>query len=162
MVIDGLLGKDNPHSSLSLHHTSVASGIEPRVDSESDVLTQSRVCAIFFGVLMFCIVFLVPETAYRRDRVVPVLVSDEVKTGIHMKLGHEHDPQHFEKVVTTHQGSTSSSPKEKRHTFLQSLSVFTGRYSNAPMWKIMLRPVVMWFYPAVLWAFLIYGKLMTH
>ncbi|KAJ4411260.1 hypothetical protein N0V82_009077 [Gnomoniopsis sp. IMI 355080] len=118
------------------------------------------VCAIFFGVLMVCVIFLVPETAYRRDRVVPILVNAKAETGgVHLELGHEHNLHHFEKHVTTHQNSTSS--PEKRHTFLQSLRVFTGRYSNAPMWKIMLRPVVMWFYPAVLWAFLIYGTTIT-
>lgn len=73
-----------------------------------------------------------------------------------MELGKERD-QHSEKV--TAEKTSSSVPMDEKHTYIRSLRVFTGRYSDAPIWKIMLRPVVMWFYPAVLWAFLIYGKL---
>lgn len=106
---------------------------------------------------MFCVIFLVPETAYRRDSVVPIVVSDkDDEAGAHLKLGHEHDLEQVEKNAAAHQ-TTASRSGEKKHTYLQSLRVFSGRYSDAPMWKIMLRPVVMWFYPAILWAFLIYG-----
>ncbi|KAF3769321.1 hypothetical protein M406DRAFT_75803 [Cryphonectria parasitica EP155] len=122
------------------------------------------VCAIFFGVLMFGVVFLVPETAYRRDSVVPILVKDEKSElhggMVHMELGHEHDLVHSEKGVMHHVEHNQAST-EKRHTFWQSLRVFTGRYTDAPAWKIFLRPVVMWFYPAVLWGFLIYGTTLT-
>lgn len=47
---------------------------------------------------------------------------------------------------------------EKKHTHVQSLRVFTGRYSYAPIWKLFVRPVVLLFYPAVLWELLIYGE----
>lgn len=73
-----------------------------------------------------------------------------------MELSKEHD-QHLEKA--TAERSSTSIPVEEKHTYVRSLRISTGRYSDAPIWKIMLRPVVMWFYPAVLWAFLIYGKL---
>lgn len=109
---------------------------------------------------MFCVILLVPETAYRRDSVVPILVSDKFETGSHMKSGQGRNLQYSEKI-TAHQRS-GGGPEEMRHTYLQSLRIFTGRYSDAPIWKIMLRPVVMWFYPAVLWAFLIYGKLVSN
>lgn len=35
------------------------------------------------------------------------------------------------------------------------------KYTDAPVWKIMIRPVVIFWYPAVLWAFLIYGVSLT-
>ena len=117
------------------------------------------VCAIFFGLLMLCVIFLVPETAYRRDSVVALLVHDsDEKGGVgHMKLGHEHDLQHHE-VTTTEEGQgRAAGAVEKKHTYVQSLRVFTGRYSYAPIWKIFVRPVILLFYPGVFWAFLLYG-----
>lgn len=114
------------------------------------------VCAIFFGILMIGVVFFVPETAYRRDSVVPVIETDE--KGVHLKLGHEHATHHEQEEAALRVGSQDD---EKKHTYIQSLRIFTGRYSDAPTWKIFLRPVVMWFYPAVLWAFLIYGTTIT-
>lgn len=119
------------------------------------------VCAIFFGFLMFGVVFLVPETAYRRDSVVPVVVKDDKGgAGAHGMLGHEHDLKHFEKddLHEEQVESAGAVGTDKEHGYVRSLRVFTGRHSSAPVWKIFLRPVVMFFYPAILWAFLIYGK----
>ncbi|KUI67138.1 hypothetical protein VM1G_02578 [Cytospora mali] len=117
------------------------------------------VCAIFFGMLMICVVLLVPETAYRRDSLAVVIEADEKgSAGVHMKLGHQHEIHHAERGSTHNfDGSTT----EKKHTYLKSLRVFTGRYSSAPMWKVFLRPIVMFFYPALVWAFLVYGTTMT-
>lgn len=50
---------------------------------------------------------------------------------------------------------------EAKMSFVHSLRIFTGRYSDAPFWKIFLRPAVILWYPAVLWAFLIYGTTLT-
>jgi MFS family permease len=35
------------------------------------------------------------------------------------------------------------------------------KYTEAPFWKILIRPVVIFWYPAVTWAFLIYGVSLT-
>lgn len=123
------------------------------------------VCAIFFGVLMLGVVFLVPETAYRRDSRVPLLVRhDQDDRRVNAKQ--ELELRHLEKLATTEQHVNSAGAgtgaTEKKYTYWRSLRVFTGRYSDAPMWKVFLRPVVMWFYPAVLWAFLIYGELRPY
>lgn len=128
------------------------------------------VCAIFFGVLMLAVLFLVPETSYRRDAVVVVPVQDEVvgdaeKAGtqhIHMGLAHEHDASqaHGEKDKHLSYSVTRGSSEEKL-SYLQSLRVFTGRYSYAPMFKVFTRPVVLFFYPAVFWGFLVYGTTLT-
>lgn len=132
------------------------------------------VCAIMFGVLMVCIVLFVPETAFRRDAaVVPVLVGGPTKEA-HVELRREEDAE-AEKLKVSHSEesekgiahhlegeSVSHGPRhgatEKKHSYVRSLKVFTGRYTDAPAWKIFLRPVIMWFYPAVLWGFLVYGK----
>ncbi|KAI1611913.1 serine/threonine kinase 16 [Exophiala viscosa] len=128
------------------------------------------VCAIFFGVLMLAVLFLVPETSYRRDAVVVVPIQDTVvgdaeKAGtqhVHMGLAHEHDTSqaHGEKDKHLSYSVTRGSAEEK-HTYMQSLRIFTGRYSYAPMFKIFTRPVILFFYPAVFWGFLVYGTTLT-
>jgi MFS family permease len=128
------------------------------------------VCAIFFGVLLLAVVFLVPETTYRRDAVVVVpetdtTVTDPEKPGaehVHMKLAHEHDlsQAHGEKDKHLSYSVTRGSAEQKM-SYLQSLRVFTGRYSYAPMVKIFTRPVILFFYPAVFWGFCIYGATLT-
>lgn len=121
------------------------------------------VCAIFFGILMFAVLFLVPETAYRRDSVVVVLDPDFEEKGAvgHMKLAHEHDLEHHEGEEAQDQHNTARAGAEKKHTYLRSLRIFTGRYSNAPAWKIFVRPFIVLFYPAVFWGFLLYGTTLT-
>jgi len=117
------------------------------------------VCAIFFGILMLCVIFLVPETAYIRDSVVVVHDPDSEKGAAgHMRLAHEHDLQHPGEKIIDERSETAVPDAEKKHTYLQSLRMFTGRYTYAPIWKIFVRPVILLFYPAVFWAFLMYGK----
>lgn len=119
------------------------------------------VCAIFFGVLMLAVFFLVPETAYRRNAVT-IVPSGETEAGAdgsvrHMKLGHEHE---VTGVSDEKEGSAGSESAliPKKQSYLQSLRVYNGRYSRAPGWKPFARPVVMLFYPAVMWGFLVYGR----
>ena len=128
------------------------------------------VCAIFFGVLMLGVLFLVPETSYRRDAVTVVPVNDPVsndpeKPGtehVHMKLGHEHDASQVQGEKDKHLSySVTQGSAEPKMTYLRSLRVFTGRYSYAPILKIFTRPVILFFYPAVCWGFLIYGTTLT-
>jgi MFS family permease len=97
------------------------------------------VCAIFFGVLMLAVFFFVPETAYRRNAAAAVAASDNNSEG-------------------GEKGSGESAAVPVKQTYRQLLRVYTGRYSRAPGWKPFLRPVVMLFYPAVMWGFLVYGK----
>lgn len=139
------------------------------------------VCAVLFGVLMVLVVLFVPETAYRRDGVVLMPVEensgDEEREGkvgdengavgdgehaeVRMKLGREHDLRHVqggEEAMHTSYPVGNGGQVEKKHTFVQSLRVFTGRYSYAPIWKLFVRPMILLFYPAVLFGFLIYGE----
>lgn len=122
------------------------------------------VCAIFFGVLMFAVFFLVPETAYRRA---PLVVDPEhydlAETGGEVKGAHEADAGGGEKAELAHlddihERRELAGPVEPKHSFRRSLRIFTGTYSDADLWKIFTRPVILFFYPAVFWGFLIYGK----
>ena len=92
------------------------------------------ICAILFGVCMFGIVFLVPETSYRREG--PVVSYSEKGTG-------------------------DAEAVPEKMAYMRSLRVYTGRYTRAPFWRIFVRPLIVFFYPAVLWAFLIYGTTLT-
>jgi MFS family permease len=130
------------------------------------------VCAIFFGILLFGVVLLVPETTFRRDAVVvvPTTEASDASTDpekrtiehVHMKLAHEHDMSqaHGEKDKHLSYSATHASA-EPKHTYVQSLRIFTGRYSYAPIFKIFTRPVILFFYPAVFWGFLVYGTTLT-
>ena len=114
------------------------------------------ICAILFGIFMFLIVFLVPETSFRRDP-----VSDTVPYS-----GRQFD---VDETVLGKEISSVSHASETQYsrsrggkiTYIQSLRVYTGRYSNASFIKIFSRPLIVFFYPAVLWAFLIYGTTLT-
>ena len=133
------------------------------------------VCAIFFGVLMFAVVFFVPETTFRRDGVVVVPVSDSdnenvggadaEKAASHhvaMKLAHEHDRSAARGEKDKHLSySVTHGSSDPKHSYVRSLRVFNGRFSYAPIWKVFTRPVVLFFYPAVFWGFLIYGTTLT-
>ncbi|KAL2192695.1 major facilitator superfamily domain-containing protein [Corynascus similis CBS 632.67] len=124
------------------------------------------VCAILFGVVLLAVFFLVPETAYRRGNAVEAMTTTATVVGNgssdgHAKLaaGHEH---HLAGVsVDDREGLPEGSKFPKKRTYIQSLRVWTGRYSQAPGWKPFARPVVMLFYPAVLWGFLVYGTVIT-
>ncbi|KAK3934361.1 major facilitator superfamily domain-containing protein [Diplogelasinospora grovesii] len=115
------------------------------------------VCAILFGILMLAVIFLVPETAYRRPPVGPMpetIQTKAIDTDEEKATSNEKEQA---TVITTQGGGEV----EKKMTCWQSLRIFSGRYTYAPIWKIFLRPVVLLFYPAVFWAFLIYGTTLT-
>lgn len=100
---------------------------------------------------MFLVFFFVPETAYNRAPIEQLLDTT------HITRSEKHgDVSTEEKSNSVDQQST-----EKKQTYLRSLRFISGKYSTAPFWKILVRPVVMFWYPAVLWAFLIYGTTFT-
>ncbi|KAH7418153.1 hypothetical protein BKA64DRAFT_635299 [Cadophora sp. MPI-SDFR-AT-0126] len=67
-----------------------------------------------------------------------------------------------EAPITEVTGAQNESAEEKE-SFLKSLRFMTGRkYSNAPFWKILSRPSVEFFFPAVILASLIYEESWDH
>lgn len=46
---------------------------------------------------------------------------------------------------------------ERKESFVRSMRLWDGIYTDTPLWKIFLRPLVVFFYPGVLWGFLLYG-----
>lgn len=126
------------------------------------------VCAILFGIFGFGILFYVPETMYIRNEV----TSDTLaKTGIQdqergaqpEKLDEKGMHVEYKEIPSsiTGNGSSPHSATEAKDSYLRSLRLYTGRYTDAPVWKIFTRPFIMFFYPCVLWGFLIYGTTLT-
>ncbi|KAI7669952.1 hypothetical protein KC319_g6010, partial [Hortaea werneckii] len=126
------------------------------------------ICAILFGIFGIGVLFFVPETTYIRQTVTSMPLA---KTGIQDQERGAENEKFDEKGVHVefHQvpkqisgnGSSSEAAIEPKMSYLQSLKLFTGRYSDAKIWKIFTRPLVMFFYPCVLWGFLIYGTTLT-
>lgn len=122
------------------------------------------ICAILFGVFAFLVIFFVPETAYVRPRVITHLTHATNTAEEEYKLGAEMNEKVaageaavFVAELPAHVTGNGRGDDEVPMGYGRSLRVFTGRYSDAPIWKIFCRPLVMFWYPAVLWAFLIYG-----
>lgn len=116
------------------------------------------ICGILFGVFGLGVLFLVPETTYIR----PNIVSDMMEQA-HGKGGEktmhieqqEHEPV---STVLTGNGSGPNAATEAKMSYWKSLRFVTGCYSDAAMWRIFTRPLIVFWYPCVLWGFLIYGK----
>jgi MFS family permease len=125
-------------------------------------------CAILFGVFGIGIVFFVPETNYIRNEVTSNTLA---KIGIQdQERGAENEKfdekgMHVEgnplSPKITGNGSSPHAATESKMSYMRSLRLYTGRYTDAKIWKIFTRPFVMFFYPCVLWGFLIYGTTLT-
>jgi hypothetical protein len=105
---------------------------------------------------MFLVIFFVPETAYIRT---------PLKERYPIATAQASDSEKKELDVGQQEVSPSPTPaaaNERKDPYLRTLRFTTGkRYSDAPFLKILIRPVIVFFYPAVLWAFLIYGVTLT-
>ncbi|KAI0389970.1 major facilitator superfamily domain-containing protein [Xylariaceae sp. FL0594] len=117
-------------------------------------------CGILFGILLPLVIFFVPETAYRRqsyeERLMAVIACDPNKGETQEKT--EGGVEHRESSPAMPEIGIRMEPKD---SFLRSLRFYTGVYAKTPLWKIFLRPMVVFWYPAVLWAFLLYGVTLT-
>ncbi|KAK3725445.1 hypothetical protein LTR37_000415 [Vermiconidia calcicola] len=126
------------------------------------------VCAIMFGIFGFGIVFFVPETNYIRRGVTSNLLA---KTGIQDQERGAEQEKFDERGVhveyteispkLTGNGANPKSASDPGMSYVQSLRLFTGRYTDSKVWKIFTRPFIMFFYPCVIWGFLIYGTTLT-
>lgn len=129
------------------------------------------ICAILFGIFGIGIGFFVPETTYIRNEVTSNTLAKtgiqdqergaqqeklDEKGGMHVEY---HDvPRSITGNGSAHDTAAGSEPKM---SYWKSLRIYTGRYTDAKIWKIFTRPFIMFFYPCVIWAFLIYGTTLT-
>ena len=127
------------------------------------------ICAILFGVFGVGILFYVPETTYIRKSVTSVMlakigIQDQERGTESEKFdekGEVHVEHHEVSKWVTGNGALTNSASEPKMGYWKSMSLFTGRYTDAAIWKIFARPFIIFFYPCVLWAFLIYGTTLT-
>ncbi|OJJ59635.1 hypothetical protein ASPSYDRAFT_1174703 [Aspergillus sydowii CBS 593.65] len=110
-------------------------------------------CAIFFAVLTVAFFFLAPETAFiRADSPSPETTSiahSETKDA----PSHSDNLHGIERVDST--------PIQTKDSYWRSLRVFSGRYSDASLLKVVSRPFILFLYPPMLWAFLTWGTTIT-
>ncbi|KAI1778584.1 MFS general substrate transporter [Hypoxylon cercidicola] len=111
-------------------------------------------CAILFGALLPLVILFVPETAYRRhtyeQQLAAKSTSNRDEKSDSLKKGNSEQEEEVENVET---GVVT----ECKESFVHSLRLWGGIYTDTPLWKIFLRPFVVFFYPGVLWGFLLYG-----
>lgn len=111
-----------------------------------------------FGVFVFLVVFFVPETAYNR---VPI---EERFRGIALNNSDSEKPAadlEQQEVTPAEKTPAQIEASEKKEPYWRTLRLYTGTYCDTPLWKIMCRPFIVFFYPAVLWGFLVYGTTLT-
>ncbi|KAK4158085.1 hypothetical protein C8A00DRAFT_11136 [Chaetomidium leptoderma] len=127
----------------------------------------------FYLVAIFCaaclpIVFLFcPETAYRRDTSLnlDMLGTENPAAAQDTGFKTEDAEKAASQPVGTNgaangsaNGSAALHPEARpKATFVQSLALFNGRKTDESFWKLLLRPLPLFFQPAFLWACLIQG-----
>ncbi|KAF2184138.1 MFS general substrate transporter [Zopfia rhizophila CBS 207.26] len=119
------------------------------------------ICAIFFGIWIFVIFFLVPETAYRRPKSMTSAPKSASGQTSKSNVGTPAQPSTPEKAgFLQGESAPSATTLPPKKSFIQSLALFSGTYTKSPF-KVFLRPFIMFTYPAVIWAWLLYGTVIT-
>lgn len=143
-----------------LHHDLFFLNISKKLSKVKDIGWKWTfgICAILFGVFVFLVVFFVPETAYNR---VPI---EERFRGIALNNSDSEKPAadlEQQEVTPAEKTPAQIEASEKKEPYWRTLRLYTGTYCDTPLWKIMCRPFIVFFYPAVLWGFLVYGTTLT-
>lgn len=123
--------------------------------------------AIFSGVLLPFVFFFVPETAFRRENCLNTgFMGDATPLGDASDkhegrpISHSGSGDHQEEMVDhPNQKLRSSHISRPMATFQQRLLPFNGRKTDENILKLILRPLPLFFHPAVFWACLIQGTL---
>ncbi|KAI9818152.1 MAG: hypothetical protein M1827_000777 [Pycnora praestabilis] len=133
--------------------------------------------AIFSGATLPFIFFFVPETAYRRPAYLNTDISstDDFYRKKHLETGHELTSNQ-QSSIARNSAYTSGNASFEKHlgdkepplltlaiprkvSFAQSLLPFNGRKTDENFFKLLIRPFVLFFHPAILWGCLIQGTL---
>jgi hypothetical protein len=125
--------------------------------------------AIFAAVMLPLIVFLVPETAYRRDSNLDTdtnMTRYQDSTSLDNLTPTENDNDkttHHQTTGSTRSTSTTNPPLTTNNASpilsLTKLSPFNGRKDPTPFWKLLLRPFPLFLHPSIFWAMLTQGLL---
>ncbi|KAF3767155.1 MFS general substrate transporter [Cryphonectria parasitica EP155] len=105
--------------------------------------------AIFCGACLPALIFLCPETSYRRDtRLNTDMLAEDETTAVTKEAEAPTPPE-----------AESSHDPAKPVNYWKSIALFNGRKTDEAIWKLALRPFPLFLQPAFLWACLIQGTL---
>lgn len=121
--------------------------------------------AIFTGVLFPLVIFFVPETAYRRKD----SLNTDFNVGGTTQANGNSEKHSSEHTVLSESNNNSRGELSKSQTadiimpqkvsFARSLLPFNGRKTDESLLKLILRPLPLFFHPAIFWACLIQGAM---
>lgn len=121
--------------------------------------------AIFTGVLFPFVIFFVPETAYRRKD----SLNTDFNVGGTTQANGNSEKHSSEHAVLPESNNNSRGELSKSQTadiiipqkvsFARSLLPFNGRKTDESLLKLILRPLPLFFHPAIFWACLIQGAM---
>jgi hypothetical protein len=118
--------------------------------------------AIFAAVMLPLIIFLVPETAYRRDSNLDTdtnMTRYQASTSLDDLSPNENGNGKTAHHQTTDSTRSTSTSQPTRLFSLTNLSPFNGRKDPTPFWKLLLRPFPLFLHPSIFWAMLTQGLL---
>ncbi|KAF7186414.1 putative MFS-type transporter [Pseudocercospora fuligena] len=122
------------------------------------------ICAILFFIFGIGVLLYVPETSYIRPNIVADMMEQAHGKGDEKAMHIESHREVSQTPVSTSltgNGTEPNAATESKMSYWKSLRFYTGRYSDAAIWKIFTRPLIMFWYPCVLWGFLVYGTTLT-
>ena len=119
--------------------------------------------AIFTAVSLFGVIFLCPETSFRRDTHLNTdMAADSGRESSSTQDETEKHAGPYSQTTATEAGSaatsTTASSRPKK-TYMESLALFDGRKTDENFFKLLVRPFPLFAQPAFLWACLIQGTM---
>ncbi|KAF2158264.1 MFS transporter [Myriangium duriaei CBS 260.36] len=110
------------------------------------------VAVALIGALTLLVVFTLPETAYNRtemdsgrfDHAPPETVESGSTSDVVIEKGNVH-----------HRGNVATGRVPAKKSFIRGLSFFNGSYTEEPLLRMAIRPVILLALPPILWATLV-------
>jgi MFS family permease len=120
--------------------------------------------AIFMGLMLPLVVFFVPETAFKRANYLNTDMEQDSpgRKSLDNQNSLSHTPPSPARRLTTEkypvtEGNESTQPQPQPTSYAKRLLPFNGRKTNEPFFKLLIRPLPLFFHVGILWACLIQG-----
>ncbi|KAF1815955.1 synaptic vesicle transporter [Eremomyces bilateralis CBS 781.70] len=130
--------------------------------------------AIFSGVMLPILILFIPETAFRRDAKLNTdtqvtLMGQALVNDADIVIGDSNtnpqDSVHDSMEKPSNESSAAPVPAAEstlhgqRDSFVKRMMPFNGRKTDENLFKLLLRPLPLFFHPSIIWACLIQGTL---
>jgi hypothetical protein len=119
--------------------------------------------AIFMGLMLPLVILFVPETAFRRANHFNTDMEQDSSgpKSLESRSSPSHTPRSTGDVATETKTATESSELTQHHSqrtsYIKTLLPFNGRKTDEPFFKLLLRPLPLFFHIGIFWACLIQG-----